>query len=136
MLDAFDGLPGIALVPEPVEVLGHEPQLDDQVAGEVLRLGLAPLLSPEPARVASSSPMMMRASEPPMKLRRSAGSNRSSCGPPCHVVGGVLDGAGQVGCEVGKEPFGIAKIKAPGDVLRRIVEDHGHIDRQCAEHLV
>jgi hypothetical protein len=26
MLDALDGLPGVALVPEPVEVLGREPQ--------------------------------------------------------------------------------------------------------------
>ena len=48
----------------------------------------------------------------------------------------MLDGAGQVGCEVGKDPLGIAKIKAPGDILRRIVEDHGQVDRERAEHLV
>ena len=47
MLDAFDGLPGVALVPVPVEVLGHEAELDDEVAGQVLRLGLAALLPPE-----------------------------------------------------------------------------------------
>src|ERR1700722_7215321 len=29
VLNAFDGLPRIALVPEPIEVLGHEPELDD-----------------------------------------------------------------------------------------------------------
>jgi hypothetical protein len=47
----------------PVEGLGRDSQLDDEVAGEVLRVDLAPLLAPEP----SSSPMMMRASEPPTK---------------------------------------------------------------------
>ena len=48
----------------------------------------------------------------------------------------MLDGAGHVGCEVGKSRFDIGKIKAAGDVLRGIIEDHGHIDRQRAEHLV
>ncbi len=47
MLDAFDDLPGVALVPVPVEGLGHEAELDDEVAGQVLRLGLAPFLPPE-----------------------------------------------------------------------------------------
>ena len=31
----------------PIEGFGHEPELDDEVAGEVLRLGLAPFLVPE-----------------------------------------------------------------------------------------
>jgi hypothetical protein len=48
MLDAFDDLPGVALVPEPIEVLGHQTELDNQVAGEVLRLGLPALFVPEP----------------------------------------------------------------------------------------
>ena len=43
-----DDLAGIALVPVPVEVLGHGAELDDQVAREVLRLDLAALLPPEP----------------------------------------------------------------------------------------
>jgi hypothetical protein len=47
MLDAFDGLPGIALVPMSVEGFGHEAELDDEVAGQVLRLDLAAFLSPE-----------------------------------------------------------------------------------------
>ena len=46
-LDVFDRLPGVALVPMPVEGFGHEPELDDEVAGQVLRLGLAPFLPPE-----------------------------------------------------------------------------------------
>ena len=65
-------LPGIALVPLPIEVFGHEPELDDEVARQVFRLGLAPLLPPEAEEGAgSSSPMMIRASEPPMKVRLS-----------------------------------------------------------------
>jgi hypothetical protein len=47
MLDAFDPLPGVALVPMPVERFGHHAELDDEVAGEVLRLDLAPFLLPE-----------------------------------------------------------------------------------------
>jgi hypothetical protein len=59
----------------------------------------------------------------------------ASCGPPGHAVGGLLDNAGQVGCEVGKDSFDRRKIKPAGDVLRGIVEDDGHIDRHRAEQL-
>jgi hypothetical protein len=44
MLDAFDRLPGVALIPMSVEGFSHEPELDNKVAGQVLRLGLAPFL--------------------------------------------------------------------------------------------
>src|SRR5580693_1068838 len=47
MLNAFDRLPGVALVPMPVEGFSHEPELDDEVAGQVLRLGLSTLFLPE-----------------------------------------------------------------------------------------
>jgi hypothetical protein len=43
----FDHLPGRALVPLPVQVFSREPQLDDEITGQVLRLGLAPFFSPE-----------------------------------------------------------------------------------------
>ena len=66
-LDVGDDLTGIGLVPAPVQLLGRQPELDDEVAGEVLRLGLAALFPPQPDRAASSLPMMIRASEPPMK---------------------------------------------------------------------
>jgi hypothetical protein len=42
-----DGPPGVALIPNTVEVLGRQAELDDQVAGEVLRPDLAPLFLPE-----------------------------------------------------------------------------------------
>src|SRR4029450_10350621 len=38
---------GVALVPGSVEALGGGPELDNEVAGQVLRLGLATLLAPE-----------------------------------------------------------------------------------------
>ena len=41
-------LPGIELIPAPVQILGDGPKLDNEVAGEVLRLDLAPLLPPQP----------------------------------------------------------------------------------------
>jgi hypothetical protein len=40
-------LPGVALVPKPVEWFGHHAELDDEVAGQVLRLDSAPFLVPE-----------------------------------------------------------------------------------------
>ncbi len=38
----------VALVPGSVEALGGGPELDNEVAGQVLRLGLATLLAPLP----------------------------------------------------------------------------------------
>jgi len=48
LLHVDDAPAGVGLVPAPVERLGGIAQLDDQVAGEVLRLGLAALLPPQP----------------------------------------------------------------------------------------
>ena len=69
MLDAFDGLPGIALVPMPVEGFGRQPELDDEVAGEVFRLDFAPLLAPQADQggfiVAHDDPGVRAADEAP-----------------------------------------------------------------------
>ena len=46
-LDVGDDLPGIGLVPAAVKLLGGQAELDDEVAGEVLRLDLAPLFPPK-----------------------------------------------------------------------------------------
>jgi hypothetical protein len=46
-LDIGDAPAGIALVPGAVELLGGGPELDNEVAGQVLRVGLATLLPPE-----------------------------------------------------------------------------------------
>jgi hypothetical protein len=46
-LDVPDAPAGVALVPAAIELLGGSPKLHDEVGGQVLRLGLAPLLPPE-----------------------------------------------------------------------------------------
>ena len=46
-MHVFNGLAGIALVPQPVEILGGLAELDDEVAGQVLGLGFATLFPPE-----------------------------------------------------------------------------------------
>jgi hypothetical protein len=46
LLDVRYGLPGIGLVPTPVQFLSGQAELDDKVAGEILGLGFAPFLPP------------------------------------------------------------------------------------------
>ncbi len=70
-LNVPERVSGISLVPMPIKGLGHDPELDDEIAGEVLGLGFAALLSPEAEQRIFIWPMMMRASEPPTKDRRS-----------------------------------------------------------------
>ena len=41
-------LPGVGLIPAPIEVLGDDPQLNYKIAGQILRFGLPALLPPEP----------------------------------------------------------------------------------------
>jgi hypothetical protein len=48
LLDIGDNPPSIGLVPAPVKLLGGEAELHNQVAGQVLRLNLAALFSPQP----------------------------------------------------------------------------------------
>ena len=43
---ALDGVPGMALKPAPVELLGHAAKLDHQIIGEILRLDFATFLPP------------------------------------------------------------------------------------------
>ena len=47
-LDIGDYLPRIGLVPTPVKVFGDDPELDDEVARQVLRLDLAAFFPPQP----------------------------------------------------------------------------------------
>jgi hypothetical protein len=56
LLHVGDDLPGIGLVPAPVQLLGYDPELDDEVAREVLRLSLATLLLPKPLQSALIAP--------------------------------------------------------------------------------
>ena len=47
-LDVADGAAGVSLIPIAVQILGRVAELDNQIAGEILRLDLAPLFLPEP----------------------------------------------------------------------------------------
>jgi hypothetical protein len=69
-LNIGDDLAGIALEPAPIEVLGRRPDLDHQIVGEVFGFSLSRFSRQSRRRARSSSPMMTRASEPPMKARR------------------------------------------------------------------
>ena len=66
-LHVGDDLPGIGLIPAPIEILGHRPELDNEVAGEILRLDLAAFLPPEPQQggfiVAHDDPSVRAADE-------------------------------------------------------------------------
>ena len=82
-LDVCDDLTGIALVPAPVEVLGDEAELDDEVAGEVLGLDLAALFSPKAKQgglvVAHDDPGVGAADEvPPVRARILSTASQSS----------------------------------------------------------
>src|SRR6516165_4748619 len=48
LLHGSKHLPGIGLIPAPIQLLSGQAELDDEVAGEVLWLDLAALLPPEP----------------------------------------------------------------------------------------
>ena len=46
-LQVDDDLSGVGLVPPSIEVLGNCAKLDNEIAGQVARLNLAPLLLPQ-----------------------------------------------------------------------------------------
>ena len=48
LLNVSDHLSGIRLIPAPVQLFGRATKLNDEIAGEVLRLNFAPLLPPQP----------------------------------------------------------------------------------------
>jgi hypothetical protein len=47
-LDIDKYLPGVGLIPTPVEVLCYHPKLDQEITRQVRRLDLAALFPPEP----------------------------------------------------------------------------------------
>src|SRR6266536_23291 len=47
-LDVPEGLSGVALEPVPIERLGNDPELDDELFGKIFGLDLAPLFAPKP----------------------------------------------------------------------------------------
>jgi hypothetical protein len=47
-LHVGDNLPGLGLVPAPVQILCRQPELDRQIPGQILRLDLTAFLPPKP----------------------------------------------------------------------------------------
>ena len=48
LLNVGDHLPGIGLIPAPVQLFRNDPKLDHQIGGQVLRFDFATLFLPEP----------------------------------------------------------------------------------------
>ena len=69
-LDVADDPSGIALIPAPVERLGGDAELDDEIVGEVLGSASPRFSFHNRMSAASSGLMMIRASDPPMNRRR------------------------------------------------------------------
>ena len=69
-LDVGNGASGIALIPSPVERLGDDAELDDEVVGESSGSASPRFSFHSRMSAASSALMMIRASEPPMNWRR------------------------------------------------------------------
>jgi hypothetical protein len=83
-LDIPDDLSGCALVPLPIEELSPEPELHEQIAGNVFRFRLASLLRQRRCKAGSSFPIIIRASEPQMNDLRKVqfsclGTQRAIC---------------------------------------------------------
>jgi hypothetical protein len=71
-LDVTDPVARVEFIPAAVEVLRDQPELDDEHTGQVESSHLTPLFTPQAQKsLLSSLPMMIRASEPPIKFMRS-----------------------------------------------------------------
>ena len=85
-LDPGEDLSGVAFEPVPIEGFGHRPELDNEVAREVLRLDFAALFPPEAEQggfvIAHDDPGVRAADEAPAVSRKaSALSNIASSDP-------------------------------------------------------
>ena len=70
-LTSLTVLPVLSLVPPPVKLFCHVAELNDQVVGQVLGSTSPRFSRQSRSKLSSSSPMMIRASDPPMNERRS-----------------------------------------------------------------
>jgi len=69
-LDLCDGLSGVTLIPAAVEILGDGAELDNKVTDRSSGSTSPRFSCQSRSRAGSSSPMIVRASDPPMKDRR------------------------------------------------------------------
>ena len=56
LLNALNLVASISFEPVAVQLLGNQPKLDNKIVGQVLRLSLAPLFSPEAMKGALIGP--------------------------------------------------------------------------------
>ena len=81
LLNVGDHLLGIGFIPAPIEVFGRDPELDDEVGGEVLGLDFTALLAPEAEQggfiIAHDDPRVRTADEIPAIRIRSCPQRRS-----------------------------------------------------------
>ena len=49
-LDIAEDMARVGLIPTSIEVFGGQAELDDEIAREILRFNLTPLLSPQPQK--------------------------------------------------------------------------------------
>src|SRR5262245_10502208 len=73
---------GVSLVPKPIQALRCVAELDDKIAGEVLRFRLAPLLPPEPHQgrlVTTHDDPCVRAADKRAPFRKPMKSRRDCC---------------------------------------------------------
>ena len=90
MVDTFlnirDDLPGICLIPATIEVLGDNPELNNEIAGQVLWLNLAALFPPKPQQgclvIAHDDPSVRTADE----IRLTVSGNFPSL---CHMASSI-----------------------------------------------
>jgi hypothetical protein len=71
-LDVGNHSAGIGFIPTSIEVLGHDPELDDEIAGKILRLDLAALFPPQPQQ----SPLILARDDPSVRAAYKRPSKR------------------------------------------------------------
>src|SRR5499433_4510942 len=77
---------GVALVPGAVELLGRPPELHDEIAREVLRLGLAPFLPPQ----SDQSGLIIAHDDPGIRTADEEASVQSNCLRPMFHFGSFI----------------------------------------------
>jgi hypothetical protein len=71
-LNVGDHLPGRGLVPAPVQLLGGDPELDNKIPRQILRLNFSSFFPPQPDQRLFVTPHNDPGVRAPMKERRSA----------------------------------------------------------------
>ena len=116
-LDVGYGTPRVSFVPVPVQRFSGDAELDDEIIAEILWLSLSPRFSRQRRiNAASSAPIMIRASDPPMKRRRFGSCDRGFviCSAGLKFIGVPIDSATRSPCLARRlQPTGMAPKPRP-----------------------